>query len=77
MDNTKDREKYSMYVYILHMFFWKYLDRLIECLSLQDNYLVSWLRPIMVLGFTILASMGCYVLFNCNNNKELSKKVAI
>lgn len=70
-------KKYSMYVYILHMFFWKYLDRLIEYLSLQDNYLVSWLRPIMVLGFTILASMGCYVLFNCNNNKELSKKVAI
>lgn len=70
-------KKYSMYVYILHMFFWTYFDRLIEFLSLQDNFLVSWLRPIMVLGLTILASMGCYVLFNCNKNQELFKKVSI
>ena len=59
--------KYSMYVYILHMFWWHYLDRFIEFVSIQDNTIVEWLRPVVVLGLTILTSMGCYVLFNRKN----------
>lgn len=55
---------YSMYVYILHMFWWHYLDRFIEFVCIQDNTIVEWLRPVVVLGLTILTSMGCYVLFN-------------
>ena len=58
---------YSMYVYILHMFWWHYLDRFIEFVSIQDNTIVEWLRPVVVLGLTILTSMGCYVLFNRKN----------
>lgn len=57
-------KNYSMYIYILHMFWWHNLDRFLEFVSIQDNTIVGWLRPVVVLCLTILTSMGCYFMFN-------------
>lgn len=57
-------KKYSMYVYILHMFWWHWLDRGIESVGLGENMSVMWFRPLIVLVLALLMSMGCYSLFN-------------
>ena len=63
-------KKYSMYVYILHLFFWRYCDKLLHVLGWEDDPVVLWIRPLIVLSLTILASMGCYSFFN---HKKTSK----
>lgn len=67
-------KKYSNYVYILHMFWWHYFDKIMKFVCLQDNTLVSWLRPIIVLGLTIFTSMGCYFLFNHEKSENSLRK---
>lgn len=65
-------KKYSMYVYILHMFWWHWFDRWAEAFSLEENMLVMWLRPLIVLGLALLMSMGCYALFNRGKHKQIA-----
>lgn len=63
----------SMFVYILHLFFWRYCDKLFHVLGWEDEMAVLWIRPLIVLSLTILASMGCYTLFN--HKKETKQEL--
>lgn len=64
-------KNYSMYVYILHIFFWHELDRVLEAMQLNENSIALWLRPLIVLGLTLLASMGCYALFGRKKKEQI------
>lgn len=64
-------KKYSMYVYILHIFFWIYLDKVLNAIGWSEQSLALWFRPLIVLSLTLLASMGCYAMFN--RKKEVKK----
>jgi hypothetical protein len=64
-------KKYSMYIYILHIFFWIYLDKVLNAIGWSEQSLALWFRPLIVLFLTVLASMGCYALFN--RKKEVKK----
>ncbi len=57
-------KQYSMYVYILHIFVWRSFDRLLKSIHIDGNVTVLWIRPFIVLGFSLLMSMACYRLFN-------------
>lgn len=57
-------KRYSMYVYILHMFWIILIDRLVRTRGLEGNMLMMWFRPLIVLVLVMLMSMGCYTLFN-------------
>lgn len=62
-------KKYSMYVYILHMFWWNYFDRFVDYICAGGNTVLMWFRPLIVLGLALLMSMGCYLLFNRKKNQ--------
>ena len=64
-------KKYSMYVYILHLFFWNYCDKVFLALGWNEQPVVLWLRPLVVLGLTMLASIGCYALFNRTKKEQI------
>ena len=66
-------KNYSMYVYILHMFWWRYYDRFIEYINIQDYAIMDWLRPIVVLLLTLIASVVCYGLFNRKQSVKVYK----
>ncbi len=63
-------KKYSIYVYILHMFWWHYFDKIVDLFRLGDNAVLLWFRPLIVLGLALPMSMGCYYLFNKRNECE-------
>lgn len=66
-------KKYSMWVYILHPFVWHMVDRLIDNLSVNGNLLIAYLRPIIVVLFTLGLSYTCYRLFH--RDRTIKKKL--
>ncbi len=64
-------KKYSMYVYILHIFFWIYMDKVLNVIGWSEQPLALWFRPLIVLFLTVLASMGCYALFNRKKEEQI------
>ena len=55
-------KKYSMYVYILHMFWWHWFDRFVELIGAGGNTVLMWFRPLIVLVFAPLLFL-LYIYF--------------
>lgn len=52
--------KYSMFIYILHLFVWHTMEYVYDFLGLSDNIVAQYAMPIVVIILTILLSMLCY-----------------
>lgn len=54
--------KYSVYIYVLHIFVWDYLVRFLHVVGCEGNNEIMYFIPLAVLIITLLLSAGCYTI---------------
>ncbi len=64
----------SLPIYILHWFVMIIVDRLINYYDFSGNAIVLWIRPMVVIGITILLSF-LYNTFFIDGIQKLTKKI--
>lgn len=65
-------KRYSMWIYILHPFVFRSMDKFYHHWSIDTVALVQWLRPVVTVVITLVLSSICYSLFQRNKLKAAS-----
>jgi len=65
-------KRYSMWIYILHPFVFRSMDKFYHHWSVDTVALVEWLRPVVTVVITLVLSSICYSLFQKNKLKATS-----
>ena len=62
-------KRYSMWVYILHPFVFRSLDKIFHHWAVDSVVLVQWFRPIVTVVITLILSSICYAILNRDKMK--------
>ena len=65
-------KRYSMWVYILHPFVFRSMDRVFHLWSVDTLAWIQWSRPIITVIITLALSAMCYALLHRNKMKQAS-----
>lgn len=65
-------KRYSMWVYILHPFVFRSMDKFLQHYSVDTVTIVQWFRPIVTVIVTLALSAICYSLLQHNKMKSAS-----
>lgn len=65
-------KRYSMWVYILHPFVFRSMDKLYHHWSVDTVSMVQWLRPVATVIITLVLSCICYALLQRNKMRLAS-----
>ena len=62
-------KRYSMWVYILHPFVFRSMDKFYHHWAVDTVVLVQWFRPIVTIVITLILSSICYAVLHRDNMK--------
>lgn len=65
-------KRYSMWVYILHLFVYRLMDKVYHHWSIDTTTFIQWSRPIVTVVITLALSAFCYAFLNRNKMKSVS-----